>query len=655
MDTGERRRVAVAGVVIALALLGISARLFDLQVLQHHEARAALRRQASRVEPVPAARGSILDRDGRLMACDRPVLEARAEWWAPVADPAVPGIQPRDCADVVGRLSAALARDRDRVGSDDLRRLRELLAERITRGARWPEQDRTAHRRGAGRVTLRRTDFLVTPELDHHGAWVALQEAGASIPGLRLYTTPQHVRVYPEGDALAGVVGSFGEIRLPDGKPAELRTGFERLVALDAGADGSRGVRIDVRARPHWTSEFAPPGAPARVHTTLDAELQQVADAELRAAAAEVERAYADSDAPGPPDWGALLLVDVASGELLAMASYAADAHPRAAEFAPTRRMANPGSVMKPLLFAIALESGKLDWDGPPLDCTPNAGGRSWYIPTSTRKITDEHSFTWLRPAEILAFSSNIGAVQVGRRLSREEHARYLDVFGLGRPTGIGLPDERSGRIEGDVLRCGERQFSIYLAPSYSIGYDMSLTPLQVTAAYLNLLSGRRRALRLLRAVELDGVRHEYPVPALDPTPLCSARTLALLREAMVQVVTDTPNATGRTLAQWLAEQGLSQPGVIAGKTGTSQYFELRRGSDGTRERVVVRTSSFAGFAPAAAPRYLAFCMLQKTRAVKFFGGRYAAPPVGRLLLRALAQPHDAPDSERGVIRTRQG
>jgi hypothetical protein len=91
-----------------------------------------------------------------------------------------------------------------------------------------------------------------------------------------------------------------------------------------------------------------------------------------------------------------------------------------------------------------------------------------------------------------------------------------------------------------------------------------------------------------------------------------------------------------------LDELGVA-PGVIAGKTGTS-----------VNKATQVRTASFAGFAPVAAPRYLAFCVLQKDRAEGFYGGRYAAPAATRLLLHALGvlTPNDA--AARAAARAQQ-
>jgi cell division protein FtsI/penicillin-binding protein 2 len=99
---------------------------------------------------------------------------------------------------------------------------------------------------------------------------------------------------------------------------------------------------------------------------------------------------------------------------------------------------------------------------------------------------------------------------------------------------------------------------------------------------------------------------------------------------AMVDVVGPDPKATGFHLrARMLKETGIDLHGLVAGKTGTAAS---RIGIPG-RGKVEVRNASFVGVFPAAAPRWLAVCVLQKDDSARFYGGSYAAPPAVRLLL----------------------
>jgi cell division protein FtsI/penicillin-binding protein 2 len=234
-----------------------------------------------------------------------------------------------------------------------------------------------------------------------------------------------------------------------------------------------------------------------------------------------------------------------------------------------------------------------------------------------------------LTPRQILVESSNVGAVQVGLRLGREGFAEYLDTYRFGQRTALGIPGESTGSLAFEDLEgmmgMAQRTFWVYTAPSLSFGYETNVTPVQLLRAYLTLLSGRPRELRMYRRTAVGGRITDVPPPQTGERFL-SEDHLELLRDALRGVVSDEPNATGRWLFEQLEEAG--QP-MVAGKTGTSQ----RQAADGW-----IRTASFAGFAPVEKPRYLAVCVLQKPGAAAFWGGRYAAPAAGRLLLRALSQ-----------------
>jgi cell division protein FtsI (penicillin-binding protein 3) len=152
--------------------------------------------------------------------------------------------------------------------------------------------------------------------------------------------------------------------------------------------------------------------------------------------------------------------------------------------------------------------------------------------------------------------------------------------------------------------------------------------------AYVSLLAGRSRPLRLYRAVEIDGACREVPGDGGTGAPrVLSEATVEAIAAAMADVVSPDPGATGRHVhARMRKELGVDLHGLVAGKTGTAVSQSVVAG----RGRVEVRNASFVGFVPADAPRYLAVCVLQKDDDARFYGGSYAAPPVVRLLLQAL-------------------
>ena len=133
-----------------------------------------------------------------------------------------------------------------------------------------------------------------------------------------------------------------------------------------------------------------------------------------------------------------------------------------------------------------------------------------------------------------------------------------------------------------------------------------------------------------MRAIEYDGQRHEVPV-AHGPREFDPA-VVEAVTAALGGVVTDGEGATGRHVVAAFRKEGIELPGLLAGKTGTAKSLSTVPG----RGSVEVRNASFVGFVPAAAPRYLAVCVLQKDDSARFYGGSYAAPPAARLLLEAL-------------------
>ena len=114
-----------------------------------------------------------------------------------------------------------------------------------------------------------------------------------------------------------------------------------------------------------------------------------------------------------------------------------------------------------------------------------------------------------------------------------------------------------------------------------------------------------------------------------------------MILETMVAIVAGAEGSTAGPLTRMLDQRGIPR-GILGGKTGTSEYDAKVRDAAGGLREVTIRTSSFVGFAPAVAPRYLVVCVLQKEGAAAFYGGRYAAPAAGRLLLTALSRAGDA-------------
>ncbi|MHC4514641.1 MAG: peptidoglycan D,D-transpeptidase FtsI family protein [Planctomycetota bacterium] len=673
MQRGERIRLKLCFGLFCGLLAMLSARLGWLQGFQAEAGRRSVARQRDRFETLPLVRGTIVDRHGRVLAYDRPVVEARAEAHARVRKGAK--TVPVAFADLLSRrLCAHLMADPQRTASDR-KRIRIAIRQRILR--------QKARAAPGGRHLI--TEFLVARDLDSSRVLKRLKEEqeawnrrGSKLPG-RLYVhfSRQYVRTYPDRDITAGPVGFSARqvVCNADGTPKrdfgggvlvrEVATGMESFSGLWPGAMIPEGVQpawyprqgqgclrghfvVPGRGR-FFAGRSREPPAPAVLECTLDLELQRSAEAELRAASATVAKAYGS-----PEEWSALVLLEIQTGDVLALASHYPAKTPdgkarKATAFAPLQNVYEPGSVVKPLVVALALERGVV-FSEELIDCTPTRPGNGWQVPDvrGRRVIRDDHACGQLTPHGVLVNSSNIGAVQVGLRLGRAGFEAYLKLYQFGTKTGLGLPGEQAGGRpprSKDLDKMSDESFRRWTGPSLSFGYEFNVTAVQLARAYLSLLSGRQRQIRLVRAVTVDG--RTFETPDASGRRFLSRDTVAHIRQAMVDVVSDRDGATGSGLYAMLRELGY-EGSIIGGKTGTSV-------SD--IGGIPKKTASFVGFAPTPDPKYLVVCVLRKDGADRFYGGKYAAPAVGRLLLSALGRADQQPRARKvraftqGLIR----
>jgi cell division protein FtsI (penicillin-binding protein 3) len=220
--------------------------------------------------------------------------------------------------------------------------------------------------------------------------------------------------------------------------------------------------------------------------------------------------------------------------------------------------------------------------------------------------IRDAHPHGWLTFAEVIQFSSNIGAAKVAERLGQERFYEYLRTFGFGARTGIALPGETAG-----IMRPVEAWARIDLA-THSFGQGISVTPLQMAVAFAAIANGGElvRPFVVRRIVAADGrvVLRNRPAVVRRVISPQAARTVTALLERVVH----EPGGTG-TRARL---DGFT----VAGKTGTAQ--KAKRDGRGYSAK---RVGSFAGFAPADDPRIAVLVLIDEPR-TSSYGGVVAAP-----------------------------
>lgn len=397
-------------------------------------------------------------------------------------------------------------------------------------------------------------------------------------------------RVHPEGDLALNLLGRIGG----DGVG---RSGLE--LALDSLLTGEPGAvlsRRDARGQlyPLPNAQVAEPRPGYNIHLTLDGRLQTIAETAL-------ERALEETGASG----GDLLLMDPRSGEILALASHrSADRTGVPAFTAPYE----PGSTAKPFLLAALLAEGVADLD----DRVYAEGGR--HRTRYGRLITDVHPYDTLSVAEVVRFSSNVGAVKLARGLTPGQQYRYLRDFGFGTPTGIVFPSESGG-----VLRRPER-WSGLSQGSLAMGYEMSVTSLQLAAAYSALANdGVLMRPRLLKEVRDADGRVVWRQRPRELRRVVSTGVSRRVREVLASVVKEG-TATRASLATL----------PVAGKTGTAKMH----GTGGYGDSRYA--ASFVGFAPADEPALVVLTKLEDPQG-HYYGGLTAAPISKAVLQAALA------------------
>ena len=218
--------------------------------------------------------------------------------------------------------------------------------------------------------------------------------------------------------------------------------------------------------------------------------------------------------------------------------------------------------------------------------------------------------------AEILAHSSNVGAVTIGLEVGAEKFSKWIDRFGFGRPTGVQFPAEEQGLVpELD-------EYSGSSMGNLPIGQGLAVTPMQMMAGYAAIANGGiLKQPQLIERVGDEEVHEPKGHRVID------AGVAAQVREMLEGVL-----AAGGTASE------VSVPGyTLAGKTGTAEVAE----NGGYSETKYV--ASFIGFAPAQDPKFLAAVIVDQPQG-DIYGGSVAAPAFGEIAAFALPYLGVAPE-----------
>jgi cell division protein FtsI (penicillin-binding protein 3) len=420
------------------------------------------------------------------------------------------------------------------------------------------------------------------------------------LPGVT--TVPSSRRVYPEGKLAAPLIGAVGF-------DAQGLTGLEAADDdLLGGANGERQVVFDGLGKEIERDTLSGAQQGEDLRLTIDAGIQ-----------ARTEEVLANLAQTYQPRRATAIVMDPRNAEVLAMADWPSfdpsdpsSASPEALRSMATGFTYEPGSTFKAFTVAGALSEHLV---------TP---GTVFYLPVeiqvADRKISDaeERGPESLTVAQILAQSSNVGAVRIGLELGAERFYNWVRRFGFGDPTGINFPGEEQGIVP--TLS----EFSGSTIGNLPIGQGLSVTPIQMAAAYSAIANGG-----ILRPPRLILDEGDTPTPEPDGHRVISKQTAAQLTQMLEGVL-----APGGTASE------VSVPGyTLAGKTGTAEVAVDGGYSDSQF------VASFVGFAPAQHPKLLVAVVVDEPQG-NYYGGVVAAPAFGEIAKFALPYLEIPPDQQ---------
>ena len=554
----NQMRLVLVFLLLLFPVLGLGARLFWLQLIQGEVFAQQVRSRRVPSTQALTLRRPIVDRRGEVLAWD----EMRARIWAHPVYFQFPGdrdTQRRSAAEVSQRLApvlglSAAALEQRLLGQDSGIRLLEHLS--LERGE-------------------------------------AVKALGIS--GIDVETYPR--RRYPQGALFANVVGFLNLERQPQAG-LELSRNAQLLQAqpdpwLSHGGDHA------VLPAPLPTGPIH--GDAMELQLSLDIRLQQAAHTALSAAMEQWKAAR-----------GAVMVMDVQNGELLALASQPGydpsrfwQAQPRQFREWSVEDLYEPGSTFKPINLVIALEEGLID-NGSTVQDTGTVKVGSWKIHNHQDKV---HGLITM--PRLLQVSSNVGMVKTMLRLPRERYWQWLHKLEIEQAPDTDLAGATAGQLESSQTF---RSNPIYAATA-SFGQGIALTPLKLLQLHAALANGGW----LVRPHVVQGLRNADAM-AISSRP---AQRKRIFQEASTA-----------TVRNWMAAAAmLSQPPVagtdsrpVAGKTGTSQ-----KASPGGYDADAVVTS-FVAYLPIDQPRFVVLVVVDEPRGGEIYGSTVALPVAYRVM-----------------------
>ena len=436
-------------------------------------------------------------------------------------------------------------------------------------------------------------------------------------------------RFYPNKELAAHVLGAVGV----DGQGLEglellyeaILTGERARISSNKDAMGRRIFKGDKGLQAFKDGQS--------LVLTLDKAIQYEAEKALTLAMSDYQAKT-----------GTIIVAEVETGEILAMANYPTynPNNPKSASPDSRRNRAitdtfEPGSTFKPLLVGYALEKGH----SPKSKIYCEKG----VFKVGDRRISEAEShekYEWLTYGEVLKYSSNIGAAKLALELGAGGVTQLIDRLEIGRRTEIDLPGEAPGSIDRKQLSSSVRLANV------GFGHGLTVTPLQMLTYYLALANGgywvQPKIVKAILSEDPDSLERGairwklgHRFDTLKTRKIFSPQITTALTDMMQGVVEEKGTGTQAQLVEW----------PVAGKTGTAQKVdpETRRYS---RSKYV---ANFIGYAPAKNPKIVALVLIDEPMK-KYYAGDTAAPVFREVMRASLLRERIAPiDSSAQILK----
>jgi cell division protein FtsI (penicillin-binding protein 3) len=460
----------------------------------------------------------------------------------------------------------------------------------------------------------------------HAFAWVARKvenDLSARVRALNLkgiYFQKESKRYYPKRELAAQVLGYVG---LDDEGLGGVEREYEPRLS---GKPGKMLITMDNKRR--WLGRVEKhPDPGENVVLTLEEKIQYIAEREL-------ERAMAETHAEA----GTIIVENPRTGEILALANRPTfnpnllkTADPKSLKNRAVSDIYEPGSTFKVVTLSAALEE-RLTNPEEVIDCQMGS------ITVNGLRIHDHKPYGDLTVAQILANSSDVGAIKLALRLGDERFDRYIRAFGFGAQTGIEIPGETRG-LTKPVSRWSKVSIG-----AISMGQEIGVSPVQLAA--------------MISTIANDGVYVPPRIIAGTTPPRSTPQLIAFHPALGRRVVSPLTAAQMKHMMEGVVLHGTGPKAIldgysVAGKTGTAQKIDPATGRYSRSHYI----ASFGGFAPINNPALTVLVVLDSPAGLHE-GGQVAAPAFARVAQQVLGYmnvPHDVPlvDQKRQLLRAK--